>query len=588
MSKASKPGWRRAATPFMPIVRTFRDYRARDLPHDLLAGLTVSVVDLPQSMAFAVIAGVPAVYGLYTAIFLAFLGALFTSSRFLSVGPTNTQSLLIAATVSRLTHDPEVYVQLVIALAFVKGLIQLLFAAVRMGQFVRYVSATVMVGFTAGAGVLIFAEQVPAFLGFARTHGGEHLPGVLDVFRDVAQHVSAINPHAIVLGAGSLAILLLARRVSEVIPGPLLAVGLSAVVVANAGWTDVAVIGALPHGLPAIQLPELDLPTLERLLPGALALALLGMLESVAIAKSIAHKTGQRIDADQEFFGQGFANLVGSLFQSMPGSGSFSRTALQYTVGARTRVASLFCAVANAVFFLALAPLAHDIPLASLAAILFYVAYKLIDGRAIWRIMRSSPADAAVTLVTLGSALLLPLTYAIYVGIFLNLALYLKRASRLHLLQMVPISASGFREEPLPAGAQPDDEILLIQLEGDLFFGVADDLEDRLRAIESGPTRVVIIRLKRTHSIDASILFVLDRFVARMHENKRHVLLCGVPPSVRKAIRGFGLEDRLGVAQLWDASPDTFSTTRMALGRARVLIHGTSEPAPDAYLGAGI
>jgi len=572
----------------MPIVRTFRTYRARDLPHDLLAGLTVSVVDLPQSMAFAVIAGVPAVYGLYTAIFLAFLGALFTSSRFLSVGPTNTQSLLIAATVSRLTDDPDMYVQLVIALAFVKGAIQLLFAAVRMGQFVRYVSATVMIGFTAGAGVLIFAEQVPNFLGFARTHGGaEHLPGVLDVFRDVAQHTADINPHALILGAGSLLVMLLLRRVSEVIPGPLIAVGLSAIVVANAGWTDVTVVGALPHGLPAIQLPELDVPTIERLLPGALALALLGMLESVAIAKSIAHKTGQRIDADQEFFGQGFANLVGSLFQSMPGSGSFSRTALQYTVGARTRVASLFCAVANAVFFLALAPLAHDIPLASLAAILFYVAYKLIDGRAIWRILRSSRTDAVVTLVTFGSALLLPLTYAIYVGIFLNLALYLKRASQLHLLQMVPVAASGFREEPVDPGEEPDDDILILQLEGDLFFGVADELEDRLRAIEAGPTRVVIFRLKRTHSIDAAILFVLDRFVERMHRGDRHVLLCGVPSDARKALRGFGLEERLGEDQVWAAVPDTFSTTRMALDRARALI-GKPAHHGSFTLGAGI
>ncbi|TNF37760.1 MAG: SulP family inorganic anion transporter [Deltaproteobacteria bacterium] len=582
-----KSSWRRLATPLMPIVRTFRTYRTRDLPHDLLAGLTVSVVDLPQSMAFAVIAGVPPVYGLYTAIFLAFLGALFTSSRFLSVGPTNTQSLLIAATVSRLTHDPEVYVQLVIALAFVKGAIQLVFAAVRMGQFVRYVSATVMVGFTAGAGVLIFAEQVPNFLGFARSHGGaEHLPGVLDVFRDVAAHVADINPHAVLLGAGSLTVMLVLRRVSEVLPGPLIAVGLSALVVANAGWTDVAIVGALPEGLPAVQLPHLDLPIVEKLLPGALALALLGMLESVAIAKSIAHKTGQRIDADQEFFGQGFANLVGALFQSMPGSGSFSRTALQYTVGARTRVASLFTAFANAVFFLALAPLAYHIPLASLAAILFYVAYKLIDGRAIWRIVRSSRADAVVALVTLASALLLPLTYAIYVGIFLNIALYLKRASQLHLLHMEPISAAGFREHPVAPGDEPEDDILILHLEGDLFFGIADELEDRLRAIEAGPTQVVIFRLKRTHSIDASILFVLDRFVGRMHEGDRHVLMCGVPAGARRAMRGFGLEERIGRDNLWDAVPDTFTTTRAALKHARALIGKRS--APDAFLGAGI
>ncbi|MCA9518369.1 MAG: SulP family inorganic anion transporter, partial [Myxococcales bacterium] len=409
----------------MPIVRTVRDYRLADLPYDLLAGLTVSVVDLPQSMAFALIAGVPAVYGLYTAIFLAFLGALFTSSRFLSVGPTNTQSLLVAATVARLSDEPATYIQMVVALTLVKGIIQLAFAAARMGQFVRYVSATVMVAFTAGAGVLIFAEQVPAFLGFARTHGEHHLPGVLDVFWDVGAHADVIAWQAILLGVGSLAVILIVKRISHKLPGPLFAVVLSALVVTLAGWDQVGVVGEIPRGLPGFSVPDVDLRTIERLLPGAFALALLGMLESVAIAKSIAHRTGQRIDADQEFFGQGFANLVGAFLQCMPGSGSFSRTALQYTVGARTRVASIFCAIANAVFFLALAPLAFHIPLASLAAILFYVAWKLVDVRSMWRIAKASRRDGAVALATFGSALLLPLTYAIYVGIFLNIALYL-------------------------------------------------------------------------------------------------------------------------------------------------------------------
>lgn len=582
-----RTGWRRAVTPLMPIVRTFRTYRAADLPYDLLAGLTVSVVDLPQSMAFALIAGVPAVYGLYTAIFLAFLGALFTSSRFLSVGPTNTQSLLVAATVSRLSDEPASYLQMVIALTLIKGIIQLAFWGARMGHFVRYVSATVMVAFTAGAGVLIFAEQVPAFLGFTRSHGERHLPGVLDVFWDVAAHVDEVAWQAILLGAGSLLVILLVRRVSHKLPGPLFAVVLSALVVTLAGWDEVGVVGAIPPGLPGFSVPEVDLGTVERLLPGALALALLGMLESVAIAKSIAQRTGQRIDANQEFFGQGFANLVGAFFQCMPGSGSFSRTALQYTVGARTRVASLFCAVANAIFFLALAPLAFHIPLASLAAILFYVAWKLVDARVIWRIMRSSRRDAAVCLATFVSALLLPLTYAIYVGIFLNIALYLHRASHLHLLQMVPVAPGAFREELVVANAAPDDDVVLLQLEGDLFFGIADELEDRLRQVELAPTRVVILRLKHTHSVDAAILLVLQRFVEHMHEGGRHVLFCGVPASVRHALSAFGLEALVGGAAMWDAVPDTFATTRLALKRAQELVRAIDDADEEAAAGPG-
>jgi len=567
------------AAPLQPIVRTFRTYDAADFPRDLTAGLTVAVVDLPQSMAFAVIAGVPPVYGIYTAIFLAFLGALFTSSRFLAVGPTNTQSLLVAAIVSRMTSDPDVYLQLVIGLSLIKGLVQLAFAAARMGQLVRYVSQSVMTGFTAGAGVLIFVEQIPPFLGISAHGEGSELPGVLRVLEGIATHLPDTQVRAAALGLGSLAVLAMGRRLPEWVPGPLLAVAGGAATVWLAGWTDVAVVGVLPRGLPSFQLPDINLAQVDALLPGAIAIALLGMLESVAIAKSIAQRTGQRIRADQEFFGQGFANVVGSFLQCMPGSGSFSRTALQYAVGARTRVASMVCAVANAVIFLTLAPAAEHIPRASLAAILFLVAYTLVDVRTIRRILRSGASDAAVCVVTFASALLLPLTYAIYVGIFLNLALYLRRAGQLHMLQMVPLDEGGFHERALEEGVHHADGVALFQLEGDLFFGVADELADRLREIVRSDAEAVVLRLKRSHFMDATVLFVLERFVAEMHGRGGHVLVCGLSPEVRGAMQRFGLEQAIGEGNVFDASASTLSAAREALARAQQLVQHTPPPA---------
>ncbi len=568
----ARPRWLRwLGLPFAPLAHTLRKYRRADLPKDLLAGLTVAVVDLPQSMAFALVAGVPPIYGLYTAIVVGSLGSLFTSSPFLSVGPTNTQSLLVAAVVSRLTADPALYLQLVFGLTLLKGLVQLTFAAARMGRLVRYVSRSVMVPFTAAAGVLVIAGQLPELLGL-RTDGAEHyLPGLPGAAQRIVPHLGEANPRSLVLGLLALAAVLGAERLSRSSPGPLLAVAGSALWVSFSRWTDAdtPLVGPLPRGLPAPQLPHLSVAQLEALLSGAVAIALLGMLESVMIGKAIAERAGQTIDADQEFFGQGISNLVGAFFQCMPGSGSFSRTALQHRVGARTRLAGVFCAGFNALIFLSLAPFARNIPLSSLAAILLIVGAGLIDVRAITRIARASRPDAVVSAATLVSALVLPLTYAIYVGIFLSLALYLHHASRLYLHELVPNEAGGFEERPLLASARRG--MVLIQLEGDLFFAVADDLAEQLVRVERSGVRVAIFRLKRTRWIDASVLTTLEQFVTEMHARGRHVLLCGVRPELLEHLRRFGLAQTLGSDNVFLTEPGVFASARRALGRAREL-----------------
>ncbi len=578
-----RPWLASALAPFMPPVRALRTYEARFLPRDLLAGLTVSVVDLPQSMAFALIAGVPPVYGLYTAIVLAFFGALFTSSRFLSVGPTNTQSLLVASIVSRVyeVHDLH-FVYLVIALTLVKGVLQLAFAAARMGRLVRFVSGSIMVGFTAGAGVLILVEQVPGFLGFSVEHTPTALPGVLGAVERWAAHLSDIDPRSVAIGIGSLVVVIALRLKWRHAPGPLLAVAGGAVLVWAMGWTDsgMRLVGALPRGLPHFQVPRIGFGVapervewreLEALLTGALALAVLGMLESVAIAKSIAVRTGQRISANQEFFGQGFANVVGSFFLCIPGSGSFSRTALQYDVGAQTRLASVFCAIFNAAFFIALAPLARFIPLAALAAILFVVAAGLIDVRALRRLAQTSQAELAVAVATFLSALFVPLAYAIYVGIFLSLALYLRHAGTLRGVEIVLRDGGRFVERGIDVKSLARERLVL-QLSGDLFFGVADELADRLTEVARGDARVVVLRLKRTHLIDATVLGVLSRFVKDMHAEGRYVILCGVHAAVMKPLVGYGLYDEIGAENVFETRDSLLEGTKRALARADALL----------------
>lgn len=554
----------------MPPVRAFQRYRRGDLPHDLVAGCTVSVVDLPQSMAFAVIAGVPPVYGIYTAIFLGFFGALFSSSRYLAVGATNTQSLLIAAVVTRITDDPEVYLRLVIALGLIKGVIQLAFAAARLGRLVRYVSGSVMIGFTAGAGVLIFLEQVPSFLGLGEPLSISALPGAMGRLHDTLAGVGASQGSVIAIGIGALAVLIVAKRLPAWVPGPLIAVAGGALAVRLLDL-DVPTIGWLPGELPTPGLPRVSLGEIEALFAGALALALLGMLESVAIAKSIARRTGQQISADQEFFGQGVANAAGSLFQCMPGSGSFSRTALQYQVGARSRFANVARAGFNALFFLLLAPLASHIPLVVLAAILIHVSVSLIDLRTIGRIVRTSRGDAAVCVATFASTLVLPLAYAIYLGVFLNLVLYLRQATLLRLAHLVQ-TGGAFHESPVERIGPDEDGIYMMQIDGDLFFGIEDEMTTRLRELEKSKVQVAVFRLKRTHYIDSNLLLAFEQFVETMHAQHRHVVFCGVRPSVLRQMQSIGLFAQVGEDNVFAARHGAFSGARIALDRARALI----------------
>lgn len=561
-------GWVRGS------VADLRGYSASKFRRDLVAGLTVAVVALPQSMAYAKIADVPLVYGIYTAIIQGLVAALFTSSSHLSTGPINTLSLLVASAVARITRErPETYVATVLAMTFLVGLLQIGFATARMATLVRYVSHSVIVGFTAGAGILIAAGQVPYFLGI-QSDKQRNWPGLLGIFERMAPHFHEVSVRAMCIGTISLAIVLAARMISRFVPGPLLAAIFGGAVVAFMGWTggQVQIVGDLPRGLPSFTLPQLNWATAEAFLGGALALSVVGMLEAFSIAKQIAASTGQRIDPTREFVAQGAANLVSSFFHCIPGSGSFSRSALNYQAGAATRLAGVFNSLFIAAIFLAFTSQAKYIPQASLAAILFAIAYGLVDWRYFVQVVRCSKEDALVCLVTFVATLVIPLEFAIFVGIFLNIGLYLRTASKLHLAEMVQMPAGGrFMERPLSdrIGGKP---VVVLQVEGDLFFGLADELQDRLGLLATSDVRVVIFRLRRTHSVDATVVQVLSRFVSQMTRRGRHVILCGLATPLKGTLRAYGLVDLIGRENVFVVGDGVFASVRQAVDRAKHLV----------------
>lgn len=559
-------------------VETARHYTLEKFRGDLLAGLTVGAVAVPQSMAYAIIAGVPPVYGLYTMIIQGVITGLFTSSRFASAGPINTQSLLAGSIAVRIV-DPgnvELYVSYVILLTFVKGVMQLAFAFAGLASLVRYVSRSVIIGFTGGAGVLIAAGQIANFLGYSAPKSAEAWPGLPGIIQQLLPGLHQTDWRSVLIGTGVVVLILIGKRISPLLPAPLIGVILSAVVVWAMGWLgEVLTIRPLPQGLPAFMIPDfglLDAQQMEAILGGALALSLLGLMEVYAISKSLGGRVGDRVSGHRELVVQGMTNTVSSFFQCIPGSASFSRSALNFQAGAQTQFSGVIAAVFVAVVFLSLAPLARYVPMSSLAAVLFVVALGLIDWRFFLRMRQASRTDAAVYLATFIATLLLPLQYAVYIGIFLNIALYLRKASRLHMAEMVQDETGGqFSERPL-MDRMGNRQVIFLQLEGDLFFGVADELQDRLNFIAGGPVRVVILRMKRTHMIDATVLGVLEQFIKDMRKRDRHVLFCGIRPELMQSLAAYGLVELAGKENVFAANRDVYSSAKQALARAQELV----------------
>lgn len=571
-------------------VEDARGYGLADLRRDALAGLTVAVVAVPQSLAYAVIAGVPPEVGLYTLIVQSAIGSLFCSQRFLSSGPINTQSLLVAAVTTRVLQTsgaplgPEataLYLELVVFLSLFKGVLQMGLAATGLATLVRYVSTSVILGFTGGAGILIAAGQLAPFLGIEPAPAGA--PGLAGTLSALAPHLPDVRWASIAVGLTSLAVVVGMRRVSRLLPGPLVAVGIAAVAVWALGWTgaELPLVSALPRGLPSFSVPAVPVAHIEALFGGALALAVVGLMEAWSIGKTIAARTGQPLSAGQELFAQGFTNAVSSFFGCIPGSGSFSRSALTYRAGAATRYVGVWNALFAAALLLGAAPLAAWIPKASLSAVLFVIAWELVDWRGIARVIRTSRSDATVCLVTLVATLTIPLAYAVFVGVVLNIGLYLRRVSRLHVAEMVSHpddpGSDRFVERPL-LGSTESQPVVFLQLQGDLFFGQADELAERLAELHARGVEVVVIRLKRTLSVDSTILAALEQFVLAMRRDGGHVILCGVLPDVTQRLRAYGIIDRIGEDCFFEATPGVFASAQRALAKARELTRQDLDP----------
>ncbi|MEO8135829.1 MAG: SulP family inorganic anion transporter [Betaproteobacteria bacterium] len=414
-------------TRWLPMRAWWDRVNRATLRSDAAAGLSGALIVLPQGIAYAAIAGLPPEYGLYCAIGPAMVAGLFGSSWHLVSGPTAAISIVVFSALSPLAAPGSVpYITLALTLGLLVGAIQLALGLVRLGRLADLISHSVIVGFTAGAALLIVASQLRHFFGLevpART-------GFFPVVAEALRHLPQLNPAVTAVGVATVLVCLLARRLLPRWPHlviAMLAGSLVALAWPYAGAV-IPLVGALPAAIPPLSLPSFSLDDWNRLGGSAVAIAILGLTEAVAIARAIAMRSGQTIDGNQEFVGQGLANLTGSFFSGYPSSGSFTRSGVNFEAGAQTPLAAVFASLILMAILYFIAPIVAFLPIAAMAGVLFVVARGLVDWPDVRRTLTAAGNgtardDKIVLCVTFFATLLIALEFAVFVGILFSLIL---------------------------------------------------------------------------------------------------------------------------------------------------------------------
>ena len=536
------------------LKKAVKNYSFLKFRKDLVAGLTVAIVALPQSMAYAIIAGINPKYGLYAAIVPAIVSSLFGSSKYLIAGPTNAISMVVSSTLAStmiagtLVQDfpQEQKMQILFLLAFMVGMIQVVMGIAKFGQLINFVSHSVVIGFTAGAGVLIAFNQLKNILGIKLPVTNEFI----ETLRLTFTHINETNLFALLLGLFTIIFILASRKISNKIPGALLAMALSALAVYffRLEGYGVKLIGEIPRSLPPLSSFSLNLDLVKTLFPSALAIALLGIVEALSISKSIANASGEKIDGNQEFIGQGLSNISASFFSGFPGSGSFTRSAVNFAAGAATRFSGVFSGAIVLLTLLILAPLARYIPIASLAGILIVIAYSMVDKQSIVLSFKATKADRTVLIATVLATLFLELEFAVYIGVILSIALFLRKVSHAQAFRVTP-RAEDHKLIKYVDGNPLCSQISIYQIEGALFFGAIGELEEKLHELEDKTDKVIILRMKGIRLLDATGAHALIKFLEQCAKKKTRVILTGVLPDIKIVFERLSLMEKLLIAK---------------------------------------
>lgn len=560
------------STYFLQPVRLIQSYNRQDLFDDVLASLTIAVVLLPQAIAFALIAELPPQVGLYTAIVGGIVGAMWSSSRQIHTGPANAISLLVLSSLAvMVTPGTPEFIVAAGMLAVMAGIFQLTMGLARLGMLVNFVSHSVIVGFSSGAAILIVVNQVRRLLGleFSSHTLVETLYGVLVTILDTHWPTAA-------LGFGTIGVIIFIRKINPKLPAALISMVLASTIVYLFALNQrgVDVIGQLPNSLPPFaNLPIFDINFIARLSTGALAIGAIGLVQTTAISRAISARTGQRTDSNQEFIGQGLANIASGFFSGYACSGSFAISAIHLKSGAKTQLSSIFSALLVLIVLFTIAPLAAFLPRTALAGVLIVTAYGMIDRAEIRRIWQSTRGDAIIMLTTFTGTLFLSLEFAVLAGILLSFAHYIMKTSVPRVYAVLPDeNFSHFVQQR--ADQAPCPQLGIIKISGDLYFGAVSHVEEMiLEHLDRHPNqRFLLFRMHGVNQCDFSGIHMLETIRHTCQERGGDIFFMKVQPPSMALMKTTGFYDQLGA--------DHFLKEEEAIG---YLFHKLIDPAICIY-----
>lgn len=525
------------------------DVTVATIRKDVFAGLTGAALVLPQGVAFALIAGLPPEYGLFSAVVIAVVAALWGSSRVMVSGPATAISALVFVTLSGFASagTPE-YISLVLTLTFMVGVMQLISGLAGLGALIAFVSHSVIVGFTAAAALLIAVSQLPAIFGIEVARGGE-------VFERVAQLIPELgnmHPGAMVVGGVTLISVVVMQLIDRRIPAFILALVVGGLVAQLPLWPEgqIAFFQPLTSVVPAVTVPSFDLNLWGQLLPGAAAIAFVGLLEAISIGKTFAARRGEQYDSNQEVIGQGLSNTVGSFLQCYAGSGSFTRSGVNVESGAQTPLSILFASAFLLLALVVVGPLVRFVPVPAMGAVILYVAWRLVNLREIRHILASSRSETLILLSTFLTGIFSELDFAIMVGVVVSLVVFLKDSAQPLVAVGAPTKSNGRRvfRNAETMGLPECPQIRMMRIEGPLFFASVEHIEREFDRIEArADTRQSrILSLKAVNKIDltGADFLIEEARKARMQGRDLHLIAVAAP--TLRVLKRLGVRGTVG------------------------------------------
>ena len=553
-----------------PGIQWLRSYDKADLRGDAVAAATVAVLLIPQAMAYAMLAGLPPMHGLYASIFPLFAYALMGSSRHLAIGPTAVVSILVFTACSALAEPGSAeYVGYTVLLAFTVGLIQVALGILRMGFVVNFVSHAVISGFTTGAAILICLSQMKHILGIEIESGDR----AVELAVSLLHQIGATDPLTAALGIGSLAIVIVCTKYAPRFPGPLVAVVLGTILVYTLDLTEVGLkaVGEVPRGIPSVALPPISMASLKTLGPAIGVITAISYMESMALVQLIAAKEKYRVDPNIELRGIGAANVVSGLFAGYPVTGSFSRTAVNYHAGAKSGMAGVITALLIVPALLFLTPVFEYMPRAALGAIIIVAAGKLIDLRMIRQLFLVDAKDGWTLLITTLTVLIYGIEAGILTGIVFSLALFMWRSSHPHTAELGYVAHEGvFRDTERFPSAYVDPRALILRIDRSIYFANFGFIEDKLRVAMADKPELewVVLDVSGVNDVDGAAVHALEDIVERCEAAEVRIMFAGMKGPVRDTFIKAGWDahhhkDRLTYKSVEHAmeQTDLFDTT---------------------------